>query len=89
MKSHITKSFRKCFADLPQGTRIQTRKSYEFWRKDNYHKSLQFKQVSKKPSMYSVRIGIGYRALGLVENVEIYWFWIGSHADYDTLLKRL
>jgi len=39
--------------------------------------------------VYSVRIGIGYRALGLRDADHVYWFWIGSHAEYDELLKRL
>ena len=30
-----------------------------------------------------------YRALGLWEGDTITWFWIGSHAEYDTLLARL
>jgi hypothetical protein len=32
---------------------------------------------------------MGYRAVGIVEAEEIVWFWIGSHADYDKVLKRL
>jgi hypothetical protein len=30
-----------------------------------------------------------YRALGLLEDDTIIWFWIGSHADYDDLISRL
>jgi len=39
--------------------------------------------------MYSVRVGKGWRALGLVEGDTISWFWIGSHADYEKLLSQL
>jgi hypothetical protein len=45
--------------------------------------------VSQSQPVYSVRIGIGYRALGLQEGDQISWFWIGSHAEYDEMLKRL
>ena len=31
----------------------------------------------------------GYRAVGMLKNEAIVWFWIGSHADYDRLLSRL
>ncbi len=89
MKSHVTKDFRKHLADLPQNVQAQAKKSYELWREDHYHKSLQFKQVSQKQAICSVRVGIGYRALGLIEDEEIYWFWIGPHGEYDNLLKRL
>jgi hypothetical protein len=34
-----------------------------------------------------VRITIDYRALGIRDGDEIMWFWIGSHADYDALIK--
>jgi hypothetical protein len=37
--------------------------------------------------IWSVWIGIDYRALGFKPRVdEIVWFWIGSHTDYDKLL---
>ena len=37
-------------------------------------------------SQWAVRIRDG-RALGVDDNGDIIWFWIGSHADYDRLLK--
>jgi hypothetical protein len=37
--------------------------------------------------MWSVRIGLSYRALGYIENKEIVWYWIGSHSEYDRILK--
>ncbi len=39
--------------------------------------------------IYSVRIGLDYRALGVREGDDIVWFWIGSHADYDRLVSQL
>ncbi len=44
-------------------------------------------KLLEKPKSCSVRIGIGYRALGVRKGEEIIWFWIGSHADYDRLLR--
>jgi hypothetical protein len=37
--------------------------------------------------MWSVRIGLSYRALGYIENQEIVWYWIGPPAEYDRILK--
>ena len=88
MKSHVTKAFRKCLVNLPPDIQNQARKAYRLWYQDHYHKSLQFKSVSQKQAIYSVRISIGYRALGLIKNKDIYWFWIGPHGEYDQLLKR-
>ena len=89
MKSSMTKTFRKKLIQLPEEVQEQANKAYELWRLDIYHPSLQFKQVSQRQPIYSVRIGLNYRALGLIEAEHIYWFWIGSHAEYDRFLKRL
>jgi len=51
------------------------------------HPGLNFKRVPPHPDIYSIRIGIGYRALGVMPNsAEIVWYWIGSHADYDRMI---
>jgi hypothetical protein len=42
-----------------------------------------------KSPIYSARINVDYRAVGIKENGEIVWFWIGSHADYGKLLSQL
>lgn len=89
MTSHVTKAFRRHFEKLPTEIQEQAVKGYRLWRNAPYHSSLQFKRIGRKQPVYSVRVGLGYRALGLVENDAIYWFWIGPHSEYDNLLKRL
>ena len=89
MKSSLTKKFRKELDQLPEAIQKQVIKAYEIWQTDPYQGSLQFKRVSQNQPIYSVRVGLNYRVLGLLENDHIYWFWIGSHAEYDELLKRL
>lgn len=89
MKSGISKEFRKRFDQLPTAIQEQAERAYALWRSDPYHPSLQFKRVSSGQPIYSVRVGIGYRALGLRSGDQIDWFWIGSHAEYDGLLRRL
>lgn len=74
MKSSVTKSFRKRFHQLPAAVQEQAARAYTLWRSDPYHPSLQFKRVSPGQPIYSVRIGIGYRALGLQEGEQIDWF---------------
>lgn len=88
MRSHITKSFRKRLEALPTSVQEQALRVYELWRADPYHGSLQFKRVSQRQPIYSVRVGIGYRALALIQHEDIYWFWIGPHHEYETLLKQ-
>jgi hypothetical protein len=36
---------------------------------------------------WSVRVGIGYRALAVAGDDGPVWFWIGSHAEYDRIIQ--
>ena len=89
MNSRVTEDFLACFAALPDPVKAQARKAYRLWRQNTAHPSLQFKKVHAGERIYSARISLGWRVLGLVEGDTIYWFWIGSHAEYDQLLERL
>jgi hypothetical protein len=37
----------------------------------------------KKGSVYTAEIGRSYRALARERNGDYYWFWIGTHEDYN------
>jgi len=89
VRSSTTKSFRDLLQRLPTDTQDQAARAYALWRQDPYHHSLQFKRVSQRQPIFSVRVGLGYRAIGLRETDQMHWFWIGTHAEYDQLLKRL
>ena len=89
MTSSVTQEFRQRLARLPAAIQEPAARAYALWRSDPYHNSLQFKRVSQRQPIYSVRVGLGYRALGLREDEHLYWFWIGPHAAYDELLRRL
>lgn len=90
MQSSVTESFRKQLAQLPASVQEQAAKAYALWREDPYHNSLQFKRVSRCQPIYSARVSLNYRVLGLLESDgHIYWFWIGVHDEYDELLQRL
>jgi hypothetical protein len=47
---------------------------------------LNFKKVDEENNVYSVRIGLAYRALGQIDGEAIVWFWIGPHGDYNKLV---
>jgi hypothetical protein len=89
MKSSVTKTFRQRLKDLPALVQAQAAKAYVLWQADPYHPSLQFKRVSQRQPIYSARVTINYRVLGLLESDRIYWYWIGGHDEYDELLKRM
>jgi mRNA-degrading endonuclease RelE of RelBE toxin-antitoxin system len=89
MKSSVTKTFRKCLSDLPASVQSQAAKAYGLWQEDPYYPSLQFKRVSQRQPIYSARVSLNYRVLGLLESDHIYWCWIGTHDEYDELLDRM
>ena len=51
-----------------------------------HHPSLRFEQVHSEKPIYSVRVGLGCRALDARDGDQMIWFWIGSHAEYDRLI---
>lgn len=89
MKSFTTERFRKLYRKLPKDIRNQAREAYKRFMDDPQHPGLHFKKVHSTRPVFSARINIDYRVLGLHDGDEIVWFWIGSHADYDKLLKNL
>ncbi|MGB3404066.1 MAG: hypothetical protein WBA77_15390 [Microcoleaceae cyanobacterium] len=72
MESSVTETFRKRLNNLPISIQEIAAKTYQLWRNDPYHPSLQFKRVSQKQPIYSVRISLNYRVLGLLESGRIY-----------------
>jgi len=87
MNSQITEDFLACFGRLPDAVKAQARKAYGIWRQNPRHPSLHFKRIHTHETLHSVRIGLGWRALGLLEGDTITWFWIGSHADYEQVIR--
>lgn len=89
MQSRTTRAFRTAFAKLPEDIQNQARRAYKLFGTDPTHPSLRFKKIDPVENVYSVRIGLGYRAVGVFEGSTVTWFWIGSHAEYDRLTQAL
>ena len=85
MNSHTTERFWKAYQTLPPHVQRKARETYQLWKQNPYHPSLQFKQIHQSKQIYSVRIGIGWRAVGVKDKDTMVWFWIGSHAEYDKI----
>ena len=86
MKNRRTKKFLKQFLDLPPDIQNQAKESYRRFQTDPYHSSLHFKCINTQSNLYSVRIGMHYRAVGVKQGDTIIWLFIGSHEDYNQLL---
>jgi hypothetical protein len=87
MKSRTAKSFWEHYWALPPEIRQRARQAYKRWRDNPAHPSLFFKRVKESQPLYSVRIGLAYRAVGVLKADTVTWFWIGTHGEYDRLIK--
>jgi len=80
-----TSRFWACYATLPKDTQRLADKNFKLLRNDPSHPSLNLERIR---TLWSVRVGHGYRALGIPTAAGICWHWIGTHAEYDNLLGR-
>ena len=87
MKSEINQDFLDAYRKLPKDIQELAQANYRRFRENPNHPGLYFKHL-RGTSLYSVRIGSSYRALGTTTGDTITWFWIGSHADYDKLIGQ-
>lgn len=85
MKSRAVASFWADYDRLPGEVRKIADKQYRLWLNNPSHPSIQFKKVGR---YWSGRITDDYRAVGVMDGDAVVWFWIGTHAEYDKLLKR-
>jgi hypothetical protein len=75
--------FWRCYERLPAEIRQLADKSFALLKADPHHPSLHFKKVGR---LWSARVGIHYRAVGVEVGDDMVWFWIGRHDEYDTLI---
>lgn len=84
MKHRATEDFWRLYDQLPSHIRATADQNFELLKSDPRHPSLHFKRIG---DLRSVRVGIAWRALAVHKDDTCVWFWIGSHADYDKLMK--
>lgn len=86
IESRTTRRFWRLFSDLPNEVQQEAKRAYRLFRGNPAHPGLQFKKLEREDNLYSVRIGLEYRALGVLRKDHIVWFWIGNHSEYDRLV---
>jgi hypothetical protein len=80
-----SQAFWDCYEDLPDHIRELADRSFDLMKSDPDHPSLHLKKVSAR--IWSVRVGRSYRALATKVDDGLLWYWIGSHADYDRIIR--
>jgi len=89
MNSQTTSKFWEIYYHLPRSIQRKADKAYQIWCENPDSPGLNYKRVGKTRPVYSVRIGDGYRALGLLHGDTVTCFWIGTHNEYMRLLKYM
>ena len=84
MKHFASSAFWRAYHNLPDPIRALADKNFALLKADPLHPSLQFKKVGR---FWSARVGLRYRALATEVDGDMIWFWIGTHADYDALIR--
>ena len=84
MNHRTTVGFWRRYHHLPHDIQGLAGKNFELLKADPSHPSLHFKKIGK---LWSVRIGLGYRALGIDKDDTVQWFWIGHHDEYNRIIE--
>jgi hypothetical protein len=77
-------AFWAAYEKLPRRVRQIADRNYSLLKQDPHHPSLRLKKIGR---FWSVRVGLGHRALAVEAKEGLVWFWIGSHSDYDRLVR--
>jgi hypothetical protein len=77
--------FWRCYDALPADIRALADKNFKLLKTNPSRPSLHFKLLGGG-KLYSSRVGLHYRALGLPLESGVHWFWVGTHAEYDRLV---
>ena len=59
------------------------------WATNPDHPSLRFEKVHATLPIYSVRIDLDWRAVGVLREGLVVWFWVGPHGEHDKLLTKI
>ena len=88
MTSRASRRFWKLYRSLPEPIQRLAAKNYRLWLENAAHPSLDFKKLHGRGERFSVRVGDHYRALGqrVADGVE--WVWIGTHEEYNKIIRR-
>jgi hypothetical protein len=89
VQSQTTEEFRRLLSSAPAAIRQKAQSAYRLWSENPDHPSLRFKKIHDARPIYSVRIDLNWRAIGVMTGGVVVWFWLGTHSDYERLLTKL
>jgi len=84
LKHFATPRFWALHRELPSDIQALADRNFAILKENPRHPSLRLKKVGR---FWSARVGRGHRAVAVQKDDGLFWFWIGSHSDYDKLIK--
>ena len=88
MKSTASPRFWEMLNTLPRDIQLLAEENYRLWLANPQHPGLQYKRLRGRGHRFSVRVGEHYRAIAWkLEDGGVEWVWIGTHAEYDKVVK--
>jgi hypothetical protein len=68
VNSKTTERFWKHYAELPDNIKKQAKDAYKTFIEDPYHPGLHFKRIHSTRPVFSVRVTMDYRAIGVIRD---------------------
>jgi len=84
MNHRASPRFWLCYHGLPEEVQQAADRAYQLLCADARHPSLHFKKIG---AIWTVRVGLHHRAVAVEDSADMIWVWIGSHAEYDRLVR--
>jgi hypothetical protein len=79
MKSATLPSFWEYYGKLDHDIRAMAKKAFRLWSDDPFYPSLRFKCINKNENIWSVRVTLNYRALGVLLGLRVHSnIWMSS-----------
>ncbi len=85
MNHFATSKFWHHYRRLPKAIRELADKNFAMLKNAPKHSSLRLKKI--RGELWSVRVGLHYRALAIERPEGLYWIWIGPHGEYDKTIS--
>ena len=82
--SRALPEFWQYYDALPEDIRRRASKQFAIFGENPRHPSLQLKPVGE---FWSARVNDAYRALAVRDGNTFTWFWIGSHDEYERMIR--
>ena len=84
MKHSAAPSFWEALGSLDADVQESARKAFQLLKNNSRHPGLHFKKID---NVWSVRVDIRTRALAIEQPDGFLWIWIGSHDEYERMLR--